>query len=342
MFKKFNEGYTNRTWAHLLLHYLKDAGTKGMTKDEIKALFPSKSDNAIGAVLYRYGITRKAFKDKITGKCKKRYFFLEYRNWKKQIKSLLRSTEYGLSLTDLLLETGVPKKQIEDYLKKLKPLINKIETSKINGHYPIIRYYIGERNIFLKKDEVLYSNLLLNRKNKKILRKKQILTIVQIMNNFIKNQGRFTIKEIQDNLNRNKENISEFHIRNQARKEGFKECKVYQFKDINCRHVPYIVFYLSKKVPLKQGEIEHSIFDLFLEKQITKAIQTIKNPSKLEIRDYVGKVLGQITSGSSCEWSFQNLPESLFQKKISELRKNKKIQMHRKALNGKAIYTCLK
>lgn len=339
MTKRFNEAYTNRTWAHLLMHYLKEAGNKGMTKDEIKALFPSKSNNAVLAVLYRYGITRKAFKDTITGKCRKRYYLTEHRNWKKQVKKLLRTTKHGLSLTDLLLETGVPKKSLEDYLKKLGSLVNKIETTKIDSRtYPIIRYYMDNREVTLKKDEELYVDKLLKKEKRENFSKERILTLIQIMHDFIKIQGRFSIKEVQDKLMEDKKNISEYYVRNLARKEGFKEYKIYQFKDTNCRHVPHLIFYLDKEVPLKSGEIPQDAFDLFLEKQIIKAIKIMKCPVKSEIQEYVGQAIGQITPDSSYAWSSENVPYGLFNNKMAKLRQQGKIQIH-KALNREVTYT---
>ena len=111
-------GSNKHFWGQLLLEVLKETGKRGMTLNEIHATFPSKSERTIVSMLYHRKIPRKAFTDKKTGKCKKVYYYPSELDvdWREQVNNLLATTKNGLSLTDLLLETGVHKKDIKEYL----------------------------------------------------------------------------------------------------------------------------------------------------------------------------------------------------------------------------------
>lgn len=323
--KRLNECYTSRTWAHLLLHYLKEAGDKGMTKDQIMALFPSKSSNAIGAVLYRYGIKRKAFKDKKTGKCRKRYFLTEKGNWKKQVKNLLKTTEYGLSLTDLLLETGIPKKKLEEYLDALKNsiILKSVETVKLSGGrcYPITRYYLGDRDIQLKKDEELFSTRKGKIKNK-IDQRKQVLETVK---EALRSKDRFTYKEILNTLLERKVRVTEYNIRRISKEEGCKTCYVSNFTRKTLH--PYAVFYRAKEVPLLSGEIPYDLIDLYLKEQIINTLKDGKRMSKGLITCLVEqRIKKDIVGEASDKNTFSDSPHQLFQKAFHSLIDCGKVQ----------------
>ena len=332
-----------RNWRLLLFDYLKEAGDKGLTMDEIEALFPSKTTGSIQSVLYRSKCPRKPYISKKTGKCRKIYFYPknQWTNWKKRVKKLLTETEHGLSLTDILMETGVPKAQVSKYLDALKvsPIaLKSIKLLKFNNkrqsvygpRHIIERYYIGE-TVKIRKDEMplsVYEKRVQNHKN---FTKDRRTKIVEVMHSLLKKQKRFTIKEVENFFLDKKYSASEFLIRQVAKEEGFKSIKVYRIGDQR-KNRSYIVYYMEK-VPLLDNEVSIHTLPYIVEKLIIESLNK-GNTLKVDIKKYVGRKLGYSVDEDDSPWGSKFSHPALFQRVFYKLREDNKVIMNRRAQYG--------
>ena len=321
-------------WGRLLMEYLKKAGDKGLTVEEIQALFPSKNRGTIIHMLYNRQVPRRAFKDKRTGKCRKAYLYpyRQGRNWKKWVKQLLKETKHGLSLTDILLETGVPKKDLSAYLASLQWLKH-IETVKINSKYvfPITRYYLGE--VILRSDEELFINRVNRRKARKLSWDLKTAKIKEVITRFIKTKGRFIVTEVMEQVQKEllSEAPSELTILKVIKGEGYQERYVYNLDNFTSRRHSYRVFYIGESIPLERGEILAEELPIALRIFILQSIKQSSRLHKLTIMRSVGKKLGYnigVSTGKNNEWDERHVPIH-FQKEFHDLIQERYIKMKR-------------
>ena len=333
--------YERHYWIELLFDSLKNAGTKGLTLEEIEIMFPSKTRQAIMAVLHRYKVPRRPFKDKKTRKCRKVYLYpnLKTKSWKEVLVEKLKNTVFGMSLTDILMQTGAPKKETKQYLKELQnnEKLCSVDTVKYNcrshntlGNNVITRYYIGNRKVKVRSDEILLSDYLSKKEILNKCAKEKESKLLKVANIFLKKNKRVTTKEIVNYSRSEKEKVSDYYIRKVLIRSGFKSEFLLDLINPDSPHHHYSVFYLGKEVPLLKGEAVASTFPLMLKKFIIEELE-IQSKPKDAIKDGVGHRLGFTLADMIDGWGHWHVPKAPFQKAFINLQEERKITKHREA-----------